>query len=211
MRFIKITLALLAAALLAVAVWQPLSAPVLQAESYVKVVYSNGHGSAAYIGDGYFVTAAHVVRDQPDAPLLLSDGRKVQGEVLWVNKAYDIALVRAKVGGIVAAPLRCTVPVIGDEIHASGNPGDQDRVTTWGRVAGDERSTGFWRSVVVVNMAVVPGMSGGPVYDESGAVVGITVGVMLSQAGMSASMVAVGYVVPGKTVCALLAREQDNK
>lgn len=200
--------ALALAALAFCAFWAPAGGSATpQAEPVAKIVYDNGHGSAGYIGDGYFITAAHVVGDKGSAPLLLSDGRKISGTVLWTNKAYDIALVRADVDGVNPAPLHCGVPKVGTSIHASGNPNNQDWVTVWGKVGGRDRATGYWQSVVVVDMAIVPGMSGGPVFDDDGNMVGVTVGVMLAPTGLVPSMVGIGYVVPGKAVCELLARK----
>ncbi|PWL18808.1 serine protease [Falsochrobactrum shanghaiense] len=177
-----------------------------RAESVAKIVYDNSHGSAVHIGDGYFLTAAHVVDKNETAPLVFTDGREVLGDVLWTNRAYDIALVKASASGIAAAKLACVVPDVGTHIHAKGNPSNMDFITVWGRVAGAERTAGPWHSVIVTDIATVPGQSGGPVFNDQGEVVGITVGVMLAPAGMGRSIVGIGYVVPGRAVCDLLAR-----
>jgi S1-C subfamily serine protease len=61
--------------------------------------------------------------------------------------------------------------------------------------------------LLVTDITTVPGQSGGPVLNADGKVVGITVGVMRVPMGFaSASYVGVGFIVPGKTICNLLAR-----
>jgi len=77
MRFCKIVVAITVAALLALAYWQPF-AEEIRAESVAKIFDDKGHGSAVYIGNGYFVSAAHVVGQDPVVNLLLTDGRKIR-------------------------------------------------------------------------------------------------------------------------------------
>jgi S1-C subfamily serine protease len=102
--------------------------------------------------------------------------------------------------------LACTVPSVGDEVIAKGNPINAEFITVWGRIADSVREAGPWKSVVITDIATVPGQSGGGVFDTQGRLIGITVGVMVAPVGFSASLVGVGYVVPGRVVCDLLAR-----
>lgn len=180
---------------------------VTAAGSVVKVLPKQGHGSGVHIGDGYILTAAHVVNAEASVDLLADDGSKQKAEVLWVNKAYDIALLKAsKPRKLGVSELSCRTANPGEAIVAKGNPGSIEFVSTWGRVAGTVRTVGPWRAVLVTNIAVIPGQSGGPVYDRRGYVVGITVGVMVAPIGFSGSLVGVGYAVPGSAVCSLMAR-----
>lgn len=50
-------------------------------------------------------------------------------------------------------------------------------------------------------------MSGGPVFDADGHLIGITVGGLLAPIGNSASLTGIGFIVPSKSVCELLARD----
>lgn len=172
-----------------------------------KIFDDKGHGSAVYIGNGYFVSAAHVVGQEPVVNLLLTDGRQIKGDVLWANTGYDIALIKTgPLRNIEASRLSCTIPSVGDPIYAKGNPSNVDFITVFGRIAGKERSAGLWKSVVITDIATVPGQSGGPVFDQYGRMIGITVGVMLAPSGFTRSIVGIGYVVPGQAICGLMAR-----
>lgn len=110
MRFCKIVVAMVVATLLALVYWQPFSEEI-RAESVAKIFDDKGHGSAVYIGNGYFVSAAHVVGQEPVANLLLTDDRKIKGDVLWANTGYDIALIKSgPLRNVEASQLSCTVP-----------------------------------------------------------------------------------------------------
>jgi len=201
--------ALIAVVALAAALLTACSLPARHApaDAMVKVITKGGHGSGFHIGNGYLITAAHVVGVAEKVSLKTSLGGSTEAEVLWSNKAYDIALLRLSgPAELQTAPLVCRVPQIGEAITAKGNPVTAEFITVWGRVAGSEREMGPWRSVVVTNIATVPGQSGGPVFDAGGNVIGVTVGVMASPVGFSVSLVGIGYVVPARAVCDLLAR-----
>lgn len=176
----------------------------------VKVLLNTGdaHGSAVHIGNGYFLTAAHVANANLGRfDIQLSDGSIRKAEVLWSNKDYDIALIRADGRDIEAANLSCRVADVGEQIMVKGNPVILDNISAWGRIAGEERKLGSWKSVLVVDAQIIPGQSGGAVYDYKHDLIGIEVGlVMLPLPTFSTTATGYGLVVSGKSVCELLAR-----
>lgn len=176
----------------------------------VKVLLKNGHGSGVSIGNGYVVTAAHVVQDSKMVMLKTKDGRSRPADVLWSNTDYDIALLRTKDTTITAADLDCRVAQVGDAITSYGNPLRVEFAAAYGRIAGEPRSFGPWRSVFVTDITTVMGQSGGPVFDADGRLIGITVGVMGAPMGFSSSLVGYGFVVPSRAVCDLLARAEGE-
>lgn len=204
----KRILACAAAILLAVSTS---SCTVLQAKtspetSVVKVELPTGHGSGVHIGDGYILTAAHVAEKAKTVKLRSEGGKAVEGAVLWVNSAYDIALIKTDESAFGSSPLSCSEAQRGETITAMGNPLGIEFVSSTGRIAGKPRKVGPWESVFVTDMTIVMGMSGGPVFNEAGEVIGITVGVMAASVGFSPSIVGFGYVVPSSVACSLLAR-----
>ncbi|MDX0227197.1 serine protease [Sinorhizobium meliloti] len=172
----------------------------------VKVILKNGHGSGVSIGNGFVVTAAHVVQDSKTATLKTKHGRNMEAVVLWSNKEYDIALLRFEGAKMDAASLDCRLAQAGDFITAYGNPLNVEFASAYGRIAGEPRAFGPWQSVFVTDITTVMGQSGGPVFDADGRLIGITVGVMGAPMGFSHSLVGYGFVVPSRAVCDLLAR-----
>lgn len=182
-----------------------MAAPATEAAT-VKVILTNGHGSGVHIGNGFVVTAAHVAGDAATVELKTKDGKSRPADVLWVNKTYDIALLRTSPEMLPAAHLDCRTVSAGTVIEAIGNPLSVEFISAYGKIAGSPRAQGPWKSVFVTDITTVQGQSGGPVFGPSGDVVGITVGVMGVPMGFSASLVGYGFVVPSTDVCALLGR-----
>jgi S1-C subfamily serine protease len=175
--------------------------------SVVKIEVSGGHGSGAHIGNGYILTAAHVIGTDQTAQVKTDDGRKREASVLWVNTKYDVALIRVfKHQDIAVAPLNCRIPKVGEALRGYGNPLIIEFMQSWGRVGSKQGKFGSWEEAIVVDMTVAPGMSGGPVLDASGNVVGIIVGLPLMRLGMTPSAVPFTFVVPARTACNLMGR-----
>ena len=178
--------------------------------SVVKVLVGSGHGSGVYIGDGVVLTAAHVVNGASDNKVKLrtESGNILEAEVLWVNKARDIAALRpTTLVGLTPSVLSCNDPMSGDKITARGNPGAAEFFTSHGYISDAKKHVaGPWKQAMTVDMSIAPGMSGGPVFNEVGNVIGLAVGVMTTSLGMAPSLTGVGIIVPGSAVCELLGR-----
>lgn len=187
-----------------VAVSLPVRAPL--ASFAVKIDFPAGHGSGTHIGNGYVLTAAHVVDGGAGIKVLTDTGAAKDAEVLWVNKDYDVALLRIdEFDDIRSVPLSCAPLERGTRYVAYGNPGSVDFVSAAGAVVSKPERRGPWRSVVTVDGTVVPGMSGGGVI-VSGRLVGVSVGVMSASVGLLPSITGFGFVVPASDICGLLAR-----
>lgn len=175
--------------------------------SVVKIQMEQGHGSGVYIGKGLFLTANHVLSD--DAPkVILSNGKTHEATVLWRSPDYDIALVKAKDAVETdRAFISCKAPTVGQPLVFRGNPLSLTNQTAWGYISGSIiEGAGSWRVVYPVNGSMVPGMSGGPAFDEYGYIVGINVGTMIMRSGMGGTMTGFGFIVPSSTICELLAK-----
>jgi S1-C subfamily serine protease len=182
--------------------------PHVLATASVLVSDVAGHGSGVHIGNGYIVTAAHVVEDNATMQITDSLGHKHTGAVLWSNKTYDVALIRVPdFAGIRPAKLTCSPLMrVGMHVSAVGNPLNLENITTWGKISSDIRERGPWKLSVIADMTIAPGMSGGPVFDQMGEVVGIVVGVAIMPNNMGiVAPFAVSYLVPSEAVCSLLA------
>lgn len=171
----------------------------------VKVMLPAGHGSGIHIGDGYIISAAHVIGNAEEVTIKLDDQSEQSATVLWVNKTYDVALLRTE-QTMNSAKLSCRAPELGELVYAEGNPLNLEFIRTNGKVAGVTRNIGNWKSATPVDMTIIMGMSGGPVFDPGGHVIGINIGVAIAPLGMVPSLTGIGVIVPGRTICDLLAR-----
>lgn len=196
--------ALVALALLITGLSYTVPAPAPLPSAIVKVLVGEGHGSGVHIGDGYILTAAHVTQGKT-VKLRLTDGTEIEAETLWENRAYDVALLRTQ-ARVAVAPLACRTAALGERLTAHGNPMVLEFVSADGKVAGAAREFGPWKSVLPVDMTIVMGMSGGPVLDANGNVVGISVGVLLGNLMGFPSLTGFGAIVPSSAVCTLMGR-----
>ena len=179
------------------------------AGSTVKIERDGGHGSGVHIGHGLILTAAHVVDGVESVDVKTDTGKTTKGDVVWISKDYDIALVSTEADHLSASRLSCLPLEVGQNVMAKGNPGGLNFISSWGRISSGIEKRGPWRSSIIVDISIAPGSSGGPLFDDHHRVVGIVVGIALtSVVGAPFPMgapVPLSYVVPAMAVCRLMA------
>jgi S1-C subfamily serine protease len=148
---------------------------------------------------GLVVSAAHAFRRTPAAATLVgAGGDQLEATLVGIDSSTDIALFRLVDEAAVApATLRDAAALkAGHTVIAVGRSGDGDVVASQGIV---NRASGPWQTwlgghvdrLLRLDGGVYDGLSGGPVADARGGVVGI------ATAALSRSY---GIVVPASTV-----------
>ena len=145
-----------------------------------------GQGSGFIISaDGLILTNAHVVRDAKDVTVKLSDRREFAAKVLGSDPVTDVAVLRIDAQGLPVVRLGDAGTLeVGDPVLAIGAPYGLEQTATQGIVSAKGRSLPGDTAVpfIQTDAAVNPGNSGGPLFDGSGAVVGINAQIF-SQSG----------------------------
>lgn len=126
--------------------------------------------------DGLILTNAHVVRDAKEVKVKLNDRREFRAKVLGVDAATDVAVLRIEARNLPVVRLGDAQQLqVGDPVLAIGSPFGFEQSATQGIVSAKGRSLPGEAAVpyLQTDAAVNPGNSGGPLFDGSGAVVGI--------------------------------------
>jgi S1-C subfamily serine protease len=152
------------------------------------------------------VTAAHVFRRAPAAITLIgAEGKSVEATLVGLDSSTDIALFRLAVTDGTAFPAIVTGDAAGVRaghvVVAVGRSGEGDAIASSGIV---NRAAGPWQTwlggsldrLIRLDGGVYDGLSGAPVADARGAVIG------LATAALSRSY---GVVVPASTVARVVA------
>ena len=136
-----------------------------------------GQGSGFIISaDGLILTNAHVVRDAKEVMVKLSDRREFKAKVLGSDSTTDVAVLRVEAQGLPTVRLGDPKQLeVGDPVMAIGSPFGFEQTATQGIVSAKGRSLPGDAAVpfIQTDAAVNPGNSGGPLFDGTGAVVGI--------------------------------------
>lgn len=136
-----------------------------------------GYGSAFFISkDGYLLTNHHVVEDASKVTIVLNDRRELDATVVGSDERTDVALL--KVQGSSYPELR-TGNVdqlrVGEPVLAIGSPFGFDYSASAGIVSAKMRNMMGETSVpfIQTDVALNPGNSGGPLFNQRGEVVGV--------------------------------------
>ncbi|MGH8142634.1 MAG: trypsin-like peptidase domain-containing protein, partial [Steroidobacteraceae bacterium] len=126
--------------------------------------------------DGLILTNAHVVNGAQQVTVTLSDRRQYKAKVLGADRSSDIAVLKIDAHGLPCVHLGNSDRLaVGDYVMAIGAPFGLQESATAGIVSATGRSlpNSGYVSFIQTDAAVNPGNSGGPLFNASGAVVGI--------------------------------------
>lgn len=152
--------------------------------------------------DGLVVTNYHVISEGTEVEVELTDKREFVAEVIFTDKASDLALLRVNPEGddLPTLDLGDSDGVeIGDLVLAIGNPFGVGQTTTMGIVSAlDRTGVGITDvgSFIQTDAAINPGNSGGALIDMQGNLIGINTAIF-SQSGSSAG---IGFAIPANFV-----------
>jgi serine protease Do len=136
-----------------------------------------GYGSAFFISkDGYLLTNHHVIENASKVTITLNDRREIDATVVGSDERTDVALL--KVNGAGFPELR-TGDVgrlrVGEPVLAIGSPFGFDYSASAGIVSAKMRNMMGETAVpfIQTDVALNPGNSGGPLFNQHGEVVGV--------------------------------------
>jgi serine protease Do len=153
-------------------------------QSVVMVLTSGAYGSGFLISpEGYILTNAHVVGSSRTVRIRWADGTEGPGQVLRTDRQRDIALVKVDAPSGKPLALHAALPGQGEAVFAIGaplDPGLQGTLTR-GIVSANRVIDG--QPFIQSDVAVTHGNSGGPLLNERGEVIGVTVSGFVDNGG----------------------------
>ncbi|MCE5266814.1 MAG: Do family serine endopeptidase [Planctomycetaceae bacterium] len=145
---------------------------------------------------GIILTNNHVVSGGGKIVVRLHDGREFDGTDIKRDERTDLAIVRIKAPGKLAAAQlgNSDAMQVGDWVLALGDPFGLEGTVTAGIVSAKGRGLGIAQreSFIQTDAAINPGNSGGPLVNLDGAVIGINTAISSRTGGN----LGVGFAVP---------------
>jgi serine protease Do len=172
--------------------------------------FTLAQGSGFFISaDGYVVTNGHVVSDSQSVEIETDTQKTYKAKVVGTDPKTDLALL--KVDGRSDFPYVAfadAVPQVGDWVLAVGNPYGLGGTVTAGIVSARGRDIGTspYDDFIQIDAPVNKGNSGGPAFDESGKVVGVTTAIYSPSGGS----VGIGFAIPADTVKSVVAQLKET-
>jgi S1-C subfamily serine protease len=189
------------------------SGPTLDSldQATVLIEHAKGHGTGTIVSPHAVLTAYHVVQETP-LEVTFFNGPRLGGRVSWFDAKLDLALVDVEVpAGYPVTKLDCDNLHVGEQLVSVGHP-TQSR---WVAVGGHLPTTATIGNgqLVPLGFPIGLGTSGGPVFDQSGRVVGITLAILAERNPASAAYdrykdTGIGLMLPAKDFCAALDLRQ---
>ncbi len=151
------------------------------------------HGSGFIIDaeTGHIVTNFHVVRHARQVQVHLHDGNAYTGQVIGADPDIDLAVVRIDAENLTAGTWGDSSALeVGSVVLALGNPDGDSVVATSGIVSVLNRrlrgpSGRLLENLIQTDTIFNPGMSGGPLANSAGQIVGVNTASLIEAQGIN--------------------------
>jgi putative serine protease PepD len=189
--------------------WQKVASAVQASVVAIEVTTTSGsaQGSGVILDTkGDIITNDHVVAGaQGDVKVTLTDGRLFNATIVGTDTTTDLAVIKLKSppSDLVPAAIGdSSAVVVGQAVMAVGNPLGLANTVTTGIVSAVDRPVSTSESgsptvvtnAIQIDAAVNPGNSGGPLFDASGRVIGITSSI--ATLSSSSGSIGLGFAIP---------------
>lgn len=151
-----------------------------QKRQSVFLVFSTNDGSTGAQGSGFFISPdglavsnKHVFDHYRDHFIKLHDGTVLPvAEIVKESEEFDYVIFRVKTNGLFvnALDVAAQLPRIGEDVFTIGNPKGLEQTLSEGIISGYRESNKY----IQTTAEIAHGSSGGPLFNMSGEVVGIT-------------------------------------
>jgi putative serine protease PepD len=163
-----------------------------------------GSGSGVILsGDGVIVTNSHVVSGAHSIRVTLSDGRRLQAEIISSDSDDDLALIKVDVGDKPLEAIRfgdSNDLKVGQKVLAVGNPFGLGQSLTAGVISMTGRTIRdqgqVYENLIQTDAPINPGNSGGALINLEGELVGLCTAI-LSPTGSS---IRIGFALPSARI-----------
>ena len=159
---------------------------------------------------GLIVTNSHVVADAAEISVTLHDGTRLPAKLVGSDAPTDLALLKVETDKpLTAAHWGDSESVeVGDWVVAIGNPFGLGGSVTAGILSARARDIqqGPYDEYLQTDAAINRGNSGGPLYDASGAVIGINTAIYSPTGGS----VGIGFAIPSSLAQPIIEQLKDG-
>ena len=137
----------------------------------------HAYGTAFFVtADGYMLTNHHVVEGADKITVTLNDRTELDVTLVGSDERSDVAVLKVKGNNFPALPIgNSNLLKVGEPVLAIGSPFGFDYSASAGIVSAKSRSFSRETSVpfIQTDVALNPGNSGGPLFNQRGEVIGI--------------------------------------
>lgn len=205
MHFLTITLCLFLGTLTARSNPQDVAKSLFASTVLISTDDAAGHplaiGSGFVVGEGLIATNFHVIEGASGGFVkLIGEKKKVEiTGVVCFDSISDLAVIQAD--GITAPSVKLSErekPAVGETVFAAGNPRGLEGTFSAGIISA-VRDLGA-NGILQITAPISPGSSGGPIADETGAVLGIAVATYKGGQNLN-------FAIPSKALSKLLTQK----